>query len=100
MEIVIIHALLLLNIISFLLGYLFGYLKNINNFTNHSNSFIKKNNTNNKTINATNIEIDDKKVVVNIDTKGLEKKYDELGDKIISETNISNSINKLKNLKK
>lgn len=99
MEIIIIYILLLLNIISFILGYLFGYLKTNINIVTSNSSFIKNNKNNHLNTNSSKIIIDDKKVVVNIDTTGLEKKYEELGDKTVSETNISNSINKLKNLK-
>ena len=94
-----IYILILLNIFSFLLGYLYGKLKNIGyNFTTHS---IKTKNKPDKitTTSTSDIVIDDKKVVVNINTKGLEKKYDELGDKQISENTITSSVNKLKNLK-
>ena len=91
-----IYILILLNIFSFLLGYLYGKLKNIG----YSQNFTLKNKKENKIITTNpNITIDDKKVVVNIDTKGLEKKYDELGDKQISENTITSSVNKLKNLK-
>ena len=45
------------------------------------------------------ISIDDKKYVVAIDTKGIEKKYDTLGETKQSEENILNSVNKLKNIK-
>lgn len=97
MENIVIYSLLWLNIISLLIGYLLGNLKQKSNIIN--SSFIKNNS--NKTINhCSNIEIDDKKVVVSIDTDGLEKKYKELGDKKVSESNISNSVNKLKNLKR
>lgn len=90
-----IYILLVLNIISFLLGYLYG---------NRTVSGIEYSNTKSnkqKTLVSTNnnIEIDDKKVVLNIDTKGLEKKYEDLGDKQVSENNITSSISKLKNLK-
>lgn len=92
---IILYILLILNILSFLLGYLYGGIINKEKLS----GFIKNNQKEiNKTIKS-NIAIDDKKVVVNIDTKGLEKKYEELGDKKTTNENISNSINKLKNLK-
>lgn len=46
------------------------------------------------------IDIDESKVVVAIETNNLEKKYDELGEVKKSSENISNSIDKLKHLKK
>ena len=46
------------------------------------------------------VSIDDTKYVVDIKTSGMEKKYDSLGDIKKSEENISDSINKLKNMKK
>jgi hypothetical protein len=46
-----------------------------------------------------NIKIDDKKIVTEIKTDGLEKKYQNLGETKISDENISSSINKLKNMK-
>jgi hypothetical protein len=45
------------------------------------------------------VSIDETKVVTNISTDSLVKKYDELGDKTISNDNISSSVNKLKNMK-
>ena len=45
------------------------------------------------------ISIDNTKVVVDIKTEGLEKKYDSLGDVKNTQENISGSINKLKNMK-
>ena len=46
----------------------------------------------------TSVSIDETKVVTNISTDNLVKKYDELGDKTVSNDNISSSINKLKNI--
>jgi hypothetical protein len=45
------------------------------------------------------VSIDETKVVTSINTDNLTKKYDELGDKVVSDENISSSINKLKNMK-
>lgn len=47
-----------------------------------------------------NIKIDDRKFVVDINTGGIEKKYDELGETKVSDENISSSVNKLKGMKK
>jgi len=46
------------------------------------------------------IEIDEKKIVVDITTAGMEKKYDNLGKLTTANEDISNSVNKLKNLRK
>lgn len=45
------------------------------------------------------VSIDETKVVTNINTDNLVKKYEELGDKTVSNDNISGSISKLKNMK-
>lgn len=45
------------------------------------------------------ISIDDTKVVLNIDTNNLEKKYQELTKTTTHKNDISNSVNKLKNMK-
>lgn len=49
---------------------------------------------------SNNLSIDDKKFVVDIKTDGLEKKYNSLGEVKQTQENISNSVNKLKNLKR
>ena len=46
------------------------------------------------------ISIDDKKVVLNIDTAGLEKKHQTIGQVTQTKENISSSVDKLKNLKR
>lgn len=46
------------------------------------------------------IKIDEKKFVVDIKTAGMEKKYDSLGKLTKTNEDISNSVNKLKNLRK
>jgi alpha-N-acetylglucosamine transferase len=45
------------------------------------------------------IEIDEKKIVIDINTNDLTKKFNTLGEVTNSENNISSSINKLKNMK-
>lgn len=100
MDNIILYILLALNLFSFLLGYLYGHFRSLSD--NKSWTIYSKNDKKQKynTIESNDISIDDKKIVLNIDTKGLEKKYEELGDKKISEDNITNSVNKLKNLKR
>jgi len=88
------YILLLLNIISFLLGYLYG---NQSIVQYHHN--IKSNYPNKTILKTSNITIDDKKIVTKIDTSDLEKKYDQLGDNKNSQDTILSSVNKLKNIK-
>jgi hypothetical protein len=91
--------LILLNVIFFILGYTIGKINSQQIYGNTSNkpeSFFKKHQT---PINN-NIKIDDTKYVTNIDTKGLEKKYDNLGETSISKNDTIISVNKLKNLKR
>lgn len=64
-----------------------------------SESFFKKQKHHDQQTKSTNIDIDERKVVVAIKTDGLEKKYDTLGDVKQSSDNISSSIDKLKNMK-
>jgi len=45
------------------------------------------------------IQIDDKKVVLNVSTDGLEKKFDKITEEKKTKNNISNSVNKLKSMK-
>lgn len=84
---------------SFLIGYVIGKLKTLeHSVPNKQKSFFKQQDSKTQEIN--DISIDDKKLVVNIKTEGLEKKYNSLGDVKSTEENISNSVNKLKNLKR
>lgn len=46
------------------------------------------------------IEIDEKKFITDINTKGLEKKFQNLGETKKSNENISESVDRLKNLKR
>jgi hypothetical protein len=46
------------------------------------------------------IIIDDRKFVTDISVDGMEKKYNELGNTKLSNENISESVNKLQNLKR
>jgi hypothetical protein len=80
-----------------IVGYLIGRFTTNNGVNNNLKSFFQNNQK--ETIKH-NLSIDDKKIVVDIKTDGLEKKYDKLGDLKTTEDNISNSVNKLKNLKR
>lgn len=95
-EIIKLSLLIGLNINSFLIGFLFGRIFKKSN-ENKQKSFFDINQNNTK---DNSVQIDNKKVVLEIKTDNLEKKYNSLGDIKTSEENISESINKLKNIKK
>ena len=91
--------LLALNIVFLLIGYLLGKINNShNNFGVQPVSFFKQQQVDKRKESA--VMIDDTKYVSTINTSDLEKKYDKLGDIVISNDAINESINKLKNLKK
>lgn len=91
-------ALIILVVIlhSFLFGYFFGHYTNKNGVNNSGSFFTKQKES---IQNKPSISIDDKKFVTEIKTDTLEKKYDSLGDVRSTSENISDSVNKLKNLK-
>lgn len=96
---IIIYILIVLNLISLILGLILGKL-----WSNYSvyqtiekpKSFLQTSGQANKE----KVSIDDKKVVLNIKTDGMEKKYDNLGEVKQSSENISSSVDKLKQMKK
>jgi len=97
-ETLIVALLVGVTIIIGLLGYLIGKLSN--NYPINSQSFLQRNySTDSKRGSFSGVSIDEKKVVTSINTSGLEKKYDTLGDTKNSDENISTSVNKLKTLK-
>lgn len=96
-ETLIVALLVGVTIIIGLLGYMIGKLSN--NYPSNSQSFLQRNSTDSKREGFSGVTIDEKKVVTNINTSGLEKKYDTLGDTKNSDENISTSVNKLKTLK-
>lgn len=67
-------------------------------YNNLNNSYSNNKLSVNK--NLKNITIDETKVVLDINTKDLQKKYNNLGQVISTDTNIDDAINKLKNLKR
>lgn len=95
------QILIILNIISFILGFLIAKKKE-QNFS-ISNPLLKKrkvvNNSEKDTI-IQKVKIDDSKMDIGTNTQGIEKKYDILGNNSVSDENIHSSINKLKDLKK
>lgn len=90
---------LTLNIFSFILGYFLGKLSKIN--LSQSNDIVptKDRNIDNKKEIISKINIDETKIVTKIDTNNLEKKYDTLGNTILTNSDIGSSINKLKKMK-
>jgi hypothetical protein len=82
----------------FIIGYLLGKNSKIDQNNGVYNQYASKKSTTDN--NSTKIHIDERKVVSEINTKGLEKKYSEIGEDTVSKEDISNSINKLKNIKK
>lgn len=98
-EIVIVTLLIILNIICGLIGYLIGVTKSPKGvYYDGPQSFFTKI-KDDKIVNSC-ITIDDKKFVTDIKTNNLERKYDTLGDVKKTEENITDSVNKLKNLKR
>lgn len=92
-------VLLILNLFSFIFGLILGRLwsgSSVYNSMEKPKSFLQKNNESNKE----KITIDDKKVVLDIKTDGMEKKYENLGEVKQSSENISSSVDKLKQMKK
>lgn len=83
---------------SLFIGYLLGRSHNSGVINSSQPSFFTKV-KNDKLVNNV-IAIDDKKFVTDIKTDGLERKYDTLGDVKKTDENITNSVNKLKNLKR
>jgi len=49
--------------------------------------------------NKNQLSIDDTKVVLKIDTGGMEKKFKDIGKTKVAEDDISSAVNKLKNMK-
>jgi hypothetical protein len=82
-----------LQILIFILGIFIGK----HNFVKQDSSIL--NTKKGKNQEKHKITIDDKKIVLDIDTKKLEKKFDNLTEETIIETDISESISKLKNMK-
>lgn len=73
----------------------------INASSEKPTSFLSKANTETKQEKNRKIEIDDRKFITDIKTDSLEKKFDELGNKMVTkDENLSANINKLASLKK
>lgn len=93
------YILITLNIIIFILGYLLGkHTRPIEH--NNPVSFLSKNKNIKEASQKVDIDIDERKIVTKINTDNLEKKYDSLAQTQVSQNDIGESINKLKNLKR
>jgi hypothetical protein len=93
------YVLIVLNIIIFLLGYLLGKHKRPVEY-NVPGSFLSKNKNTKEVSQKVDVDIDERKIVTKINTDNLEKKYDSLAQTQVSQNDIGESINKLKNLKR
>lgn len=89
--------LILFNIVFGILGYLIGKGSQTKIESQPISFFTKEKLANNK---INKIAIDETKVVTDINTANLEKKFDNLGELKVSNENIESSINKLKNIKR
>ncbi len=87
--------------IVFSLGVAFGYLFLAKGITgtnfNAPTSFLKSQGK--PTQKSNSIQIDDTKVVLKVDTDGLEKKFDKIAESKKVKSDISSSVNKLKSMK-
>lgn len=91
--------LIIFNLFSFLIGLILGKIWSGNSvYTNleKPQSFLRKNNE----LNKEKITINNKKVVLDIKTDGMEKKYENLGEVKQSSESIVSSVDKLKQMKK
>jgi hypothetical protein len=92
-------TLLAIGVCFFLIGYFVGKRSDNGVYSttiNRPNSFFN----NAKEDKKTKVVINDNKFVTEIKTDGMEKKYENLGEIKQSNENITDSINKLKNLRK
>lgn len=92
-------TLLAIGVCLFLIGYFYGLYRTVNGVSNLAMDS-PKSFFDDKVIKNKKISIDSTKVVTDIRTDNLEKKYESLGEFKHSEDDISESISKLKNLKR
>jgi uncharacterized protein YoxC len=97
LDVMLIAVVIISYIIVFLLGYLIGKINSLGGVSNivDSKSPVVPHNKNNHQ----KVSIDTTKIVTSINTDNLEKKYTNLGEVKQSTENISESVNKLKNMK-
>lgn len=91
-------VLIMLNLLSFGIGYIIAKLHpHHHHGVYHNESLANRSIANNKVLSK--VTIDEKKYVVDIPTEGLEKKFDKIADEKKSDEKIVSSVNKLKNMK-
>jgi len=87
--------------IFYLMGYMVGCLKSIQNGASQNEtrpqSFFDRNRQEQQ---QGGIAIDERKIVTDIKTDGMQKKYEEFGETKTSNEDISGSVNKLKGMKR
>lgn len=91
--------LIILNVFSFSIGLILGRMwfgSSVYQNIEKPKPVLQKTNA----LNKDKVIIDDKKIVLNIKTDGMEKKYENLGEIKQSSEKISSSVDKLKNIKK
>lgn len=82
----------------FICGWLVGRTGSLQNFGSQSNISKTVSSKDNKKLSS--ISIDEKKIVTDINTEGMEKKYSNIANTVQSDQDINNSISKLKQLKR
>jgi len=98
-EKILLLALICVNVLFFCVGYLFGKLKSFDGVFHSAEKKPKSFFQNQKEQPVSKVSIDSTKIVTNINTDGLQKKYNDLGTQKESSEDITSSINKLKNMK-
>lgn len=100
------YLLIISNILFFILGYIIAKLntKNYSNITESGYIFNKQNKKEieqNRVIQKLQqVNIDERKVVIDTDISGLEKKFDDISETTMVNDNIASSINKLSQVMK
>lgn len=84
--------------IFFICGWLVGRTSSLQHFGSQSNASKTISSKDNKKLSS--ISIDEKKIVTDISTEGMEKKYNNIANTVQSDQKIQDSVSKLKNLKK
>ncbi len=87
-------------VIVFTLGFIIGLFWLNRGVSNDRSLFTKSNKCVTTNSGQNSISIDNTKFVTDIKTEGMEKKYSDIAETKTSEDNISNSIAKLKNMKR
>lgn len=97
-ETILLSLLVSINIIIGLIGYIIGKLNSSGgvSYSKPQSFFNRKDDS----VMDSNLSIDEKKVVLEIKTDNLERKYETLGDIKKTDDNITESVSKLKNLKR